>query len=155
VKEGIVLISNKGVFSLSAKKEVQAINWTVFVLFVLAGLGLAGNTFGSLRNSTSEELDRMQSRIEIQWYQEMWVFAVILGFCTLLLVVFWKRLFPHNVPLAIIMGGFWFEFLFQVTVTGWAGLVGLVGLAVAIAAGLIMMFVYALGERRWNLRGSR
>jgi hypothetical protein len=143
------------VFSLSAKKEVQAINWSVFGILVFAGLVLAINTFGSLRNATAEELDRMQSRIEIRWDQEMWVFALILVFCTLLLIVFWKRLFPHNVPLAIIMGGFWFQFLFQVTVTGWAGLVGMVGLAVAIAAGLIMMLVYALGERKWNLRGSR
>jgi hypothetical protein len=143
------------VFSLSAKKEVQAINWSVFGILVFAGLVLAINTFGSLRNATAEELDRMQSRIEIRWDQEMWVFALILGFFTLLLIVFWKRLFPHNVPLAIIMGGFWFQFLFQVTVTGWAGLVGMVGLAVAIAAGLIMMLVYALGERKWNLRGSR
>jgi hypothetical protein len=143
------------VFSLSAKKEVQAINWSVFGILVFAGLVLAINTFGSMRNATAEELDRMQSRIEIRWDQEMWVFALILGFCTLLLIVFWKRLFPHNVPLAIIMGGFWFQFLFQVTVTGWAGLVGMVGLAVAIAAGLIMMLVYALGERKWNLRGSR
>jgi hypothetical protein len=143
------------VFSLSTKKEVQAINWSVFGILVFAGLVLAINTFGSLRNATAEELDRMQSRIEIRWDQEMWVFALILGFCTLLLIVFWKRLFPHNVPLAIIMGGFWFQFLFQVTVTGWAGLVGMVGLAVAIAAGLIMMLVYAVGERKWNLRGSR
>jgi hypothetical protein len=143
------------VFSLSAKKEVQAINWSVFGILVFAGLVLAINTFGSLRNATAEELDRMQSRIEIRWDQEMWVFALILVFCTLLLIVFWKRLFPHNVPLAIIMGGFWFQFLFQVTVTGWAGLVGMVGLAVAIAAGLIMMLVYALGERKWKLRGSR
>jgi hypothetical protein len=143
------------VFSLSAKKEVQAINWSVFGILVFAGLVLAINTFGSLRNATAEELDRMQSRIEIRWDQEMWVFALILGFCTLLLIVVWKRLFPHNVPLAIIMGGFWFQFLFQVTVTGWAGLVGMVGLAVAIAAGLIMMLVYALGERKWKLRGSR
>lgn len=142
-------------FSLSAKKEVQAINWSVFGILVFAGLVLAINTFGSMRNATAEELDRMQSRIEIRWDQEMWVFALILGFCTLLLIVFWKRLFPHNVPLAIIMGGFWFQFLFQVTVTGWAGLVGMVGLAVAIAAGLIMMLVYALGARKWNLRGSR
>jgi hypothetical protein len=145
----------KGGDHLSRKKTVQAFNWTVFGLLVLAGLVLAGDTYGSLMNATADELDGMQSRIENRWTQELWVFAGILGVCTLLLVVLWKRLFPHNVPLAIILGGFWFEFLFQATVTGWAGLVGLVGLAVAVGIGVIMMLVYAVGEKWWRLREHR
>jgi hypothetical protein len=140
---------------LNRKKTVQAFNWTVFGLMVLAGLVLAGDTYGSLMNATPDELDGMQSRIENRWNQDMLVFAGILGVCTLLLVALWKKLFPHNVPLAIILGGFWFEFLFQVTVTGWAGLVGLVGLAVAVVVGVMMMLVYAVGEKWWRLREHR
>lgn len=138
---------------MSAKKEVQTINWTVLALFVLAGMVFAGNTFGSMMNATPDAYDGMQSRIEIRWDQELMVFAVILGLCTVLLGILWKRLFPHNVPLAIILGGFWFFLLFQVTVVGWAGLAGILGLVVAVGAGVIMMVVYALGERRWRLRG--
>ncbi|XXM73274.1 hypothetical protein ACQ0QQ_05110 [Lysinibacillus sphaericus] len=139
---------------MSAKKTAQSVNWTVFGLMVLCGMVLAGETFGSLRNAASEELDEMQSSIVNRWDQDLSVFAVILGFFTLLLIVLWKRLFPYNVPLAIILGGFGFELLFQATVRGWAGLAGLVGLAVALVVGMLMILVYAIGEKWWRVRGS-
>ncbi|QWC23456.1 hypothetical protein KJK41_03530 [Bacillus haikouensis] len=137
---------------MSAKKTAQSVNWTVLGLLILCGLVFAGSTFGSLMNATPDELDGMQSRIENRWNQDLWVFAGIVGACTLMLIVLWKRLFPYNVPLAIILGGFGFELLFQATVTGWAGLAGLIGLAVALVVGVLMILVYAVGEKWWRVR---
>ncbi|MCA1054413.1 hypothetical protein LCM10_05400 [Rossellomorea aquimaris] len=139
---------------MNAKKEVQTINWTVLVIVVLAGMVSAGNTFGSLSTASSEELAEMQSRIDISFGIGGIIFALVLIGLTSTVVACWKRLFPYNAPLAIVLGGITFAFIFTITIVGWARLVGFVGSAIAIIIGVIMMLIYALGERRWKLRGK-
>jgi hypothetical protein len=137
---------------MSAKKEVQTINWTMLGLLALAGFVSAVSTLSNLKNMTPEQETEGQSRFQVQWEQPETIFAVVLGSITLLLILGWKRLFPYNVPLAMIVGGVWYAFLFQVTTIGWAGLIGFVGLLIAVVVGLLMMIIYSLGARKWGLR---
>ncbi|MCA1060097.1 hypothetical protein LCL96_14255 [Rossellomorea aquimaris] len=137
---------------MSAKKEIQTINWTMLGVLALAGLVSAGRALGGLKNMTLEEETQGQTSYEIQWEQPEIMFAVVLGGITLLLLFFWKRLFPYNVPCAMVVGGAWYAFLFQVTTVGWARLIGFMGFFIAVAVGLVMMMIYAFGARKWGLR---
>ncbi|KPL60462.1 hypothetical protein [Rossellomorea vietnamensis] len=137
---------------MNGRKEVQTINWTLFGVLTLAGLVSAGRTLTNLKNMTPEQEAEGQSRFQVQWEQPETIFALILGCITLLLILGWKRLFPYNVPLAMIVGGICYAFLFQVTTVGWAGLIGFVGLLIAMVAGLLMIIIYAFGARKWGLR---
>ncbi|PFA66709.1 RND transporter [Bacillus sp. AFS015802] len=137
---------------MNVRKEVQTINWTLFGVMTLAGLVSAGSTLTKLKNLTPEQETEGQSRFRVQWEQPETILALILGSITLLLILGWKKLFPFNVPLAMIVGGVWYAFLFQVTTVGWAGLIGFVGLLIAMVAGLLMIIIYAFGARKWGLR---
>jgi hypothetical protein len=140
---------------MSAKREVQSINWVVFTLFSLAALVSVVNTFSSLRNLTAEQEREGQSSLKISWEQGDTIFACMLGVLIALLIVRWKWLFPHNVPLTVIIGGIFYAFLFQVTTAGWVGLIGFIGFLICAVAGIIMMLIYALGEKYWRLRAHK
>jgi hypothetical protein len=137
---------------VGAKREVQTINWVIFTLFSLAALVSAGSTFSSLRSLTHEQEREGQSSLSIHWEQGDTIFACMLGVLITLMIMRWKWLFPHNVPLTVIMGGICYAFLFQVTTAGWVGLMGFIGFLIAAVAGIIMMLIYALGEKHWRLR---
>ncbi|MCC5803933.1 RND transporter [Rossellomorea vietnamensis] len=140
---------------MNARKEVQTINWTLFGVMTLAGLVSAGSTLTKLKNLTPEQETEGQSRFRVHWEQPETILALILGCIILLLIHGWKKLFPFNVPFAMIVGGVWYAFLFQVTTVGWAGLIGFVGLLIAMVAGLLMIIIYAFGARKWGLRRHR
>ncbi|MEI5909262.1 hypothetical protein WAK64_19610 [Bacillus spongiae] len=124
------------------KKQLQKINWVVFatlvVIFVLFSYNQTINTV------TSSSLDGPQSRIDFGMSGFSTSFLIILLFLSALLVIGWKRLFPFNVPIAIVLLGFYFQFLFIIFTTGWIGFAGTFILAICVAVSLIMIISYAI-----------
>jgi hypothetical protein len=126
------------------KKRFQKINWIVFVIVVLLGIFSAYLALIELdRLAASPKGDEEQSRREFQWGPSYTKMGMVLLFITALLALGWKRLFPFNVPLAILLLGFYYEFFFIVFTTGWVGLQGFLGLATAVLIALIMIISYA------------
>jgi hypothetical protein len=70
---------------------------------------------------------------------------------TAILAIGWKRVFPFNGPLAIILFGFYFEVFFIFFTRGWIGFMGVFGLAIAVIIALIMMVSYVTYLRFYNL----
>jgi hypothetical protein len=131
--------------TLRHKKTFQKINWIVFGILAVLGIFFAFSAFEELnRLANSPRGDEAQSRKEFQWGPSYEKAGMVFLFITALLALCWKRLFPFNVPLAIILLGFYYEFFFVVFTTGWVGLLGILGLALGILAGLIMIISYTI-----------
>ncbi|WP_456270944.1 RND transporter [Bacillus sp. AK031] len=127
------------------KKQFRMINWIVFGVIVLIGSLLAFEALEELdRIANSPRGDEAQSRIDFRWDTGTSRLGMLLLFLTALLAIGWKRVFPFNVPLAIILFGFCYFLFFMVFTTGWVGLIGIIGLGAALAIAIIMIISYAI-----------
>src|SRR5690606_17065024 len=59
-----------------------------------------------------------------------------------------KRLFPFNVPIAIILVGFCYMLFFLTFTIGWIGALGMFGFLIAFLIGVVLMISYAVSNRR-------
>ncbi|WP_245864218.1 hypothetical protein [Fredinandcohnia onubensis] len=59
----------------------------------------------------------------------------------------WKRLFPFNVPIAIILLGFCYFLFFLIFTTGWVGFQGMFGFFIAFLLGVILIIFYTVVNR--------
>lgn len=100
-------------------------------------------TFPGLINMSNDARVASQSRIEVDWNKENINFGIILLFFSTLLNVFWKQLFPFNVPVSLIIIGLFYELIFLVYFSGWVGIQGVIGLAIAFLTGSAMLIIYS------------
>jgi hypothetical protein len=88
-----------------------------------------------------------QSRAEFRWGSiQMFILIAILIY-SVLLAKEWKRLFPFNVPIAIILLGFCYVFFFLTFTTGWVDFQGMFGFFIALLLGLILIISYTIVNR--------
>lgn len=119
------------------KDAPKTINWLVFTFLILIGV-ITG--FSSMMG-----LDQApQSRFDFSWDSTLAIITVTLFIFSIALGIGWKRLFPFNVPIALMIIGGWYFFIFITFVTGWVGILGMIGLAIGFAAGLLLIILHSV-----------
>ncbi|WP_421378161.1 RND transporter [Bacillus salacetis] len=137
--------SNEREMSMNHKKNLQKFNWIVFGLLIIISLFVISEAFEELKQlAESDQADSAQSRRAFRWDSAHTTFGLVLLFFTVLLTIGWKRLFPFNVPIAIILYGFYYELFFMTYTVGWVGLIGTLGLAICGVTGILLIISYAL-----------
>lgn len=131
---------------MSSKDYLKAINWTIFILVVFTAIITASITMYNLLNIPAFGEDA-QSRAEFRWGSIQMFTAIALLICSVLLAKGWKRLFPFNVPIAIILVGFCYVLFFLTFTTGWVGFQGMFGFFIAILIGVILSISYSIFNR--------
>lgn len=131
---------------MSSKVYLKAINWTIFILVVLIAIITASITMYNLLNIHAFGEDA-QSRVEFRWGSIQMFTAMALLISSVLLAKGWKRLFPFNVPIAIILVGFCYVLFFLTFTTGWVGFQGTFGFFIAILIGMILSISYSIFNR--------
>ena len=126
------------------ERRIKIINWSVFLIFLVVGIVTIFVTFLDLVNMSNDAKITSQSRIEFDWNEENRIFGIILLILSILLILFWKRLFPFNVPVALIIMGLFYELFSLVYFSGWVGIQGVIGLAIATLTGSVMLIIYFL-----------
>ncbi|MEH7226092.1 RND transporter [Bacillus sp. JJ1566] len=125
------------------KDYLKAINWTIFILVILTAVITAWITLYDLNNTPAIGEDA-QSRAGFRWGS----LHIIISFAILILSIFlalgWKRLFPYNVPVAIILAGFCYVLVFLSFTIGWVGIQGMLGFFVAFLIGVILIISYSI-----------
>ncbi|MBM7587998.1 membrane-bound ClpP family serine protease [Bacillus pakistanensis] len=114
----------------------KALNWTVFTILVL---------FGLIGLSEMSGLDQVeQSTLTFRWNTiNTFLLCVFVPFF-LLLMLGWKRMFPYNVPLALILLGVLYALIFLTFTRGWVGLVGLMGFFIALVAAIGLVIFHTI-----------
>lgn len=125
------------------KNILKTINWVTFAIIVLVGIVTAATTLHDL-NTVPAYGEDAQSRAEFRWGSLHTIMSVTILFCSSLLALGWKRLFPFNVPIAIIITGFCFALFFLTFTVGWVSLVGIFGLFAALLMGIILIVSYSV-----------
>ncbi|WP_144510104.1 RND transporter [Bacillus sp. FJAT-22090] len=136
------------------KNILKTINWVAFATIVLAGIVTALITLYDLNTQTIYG-EEGQSRAGIRWGFLHTIISVVILFMSSFLALGWKRLFPFNVPIAIIIAGFYYVLFFLTFTIGWVGFLGIFGFFIAflIGVGLIVSYlVLYLLERRKNTK---
>jgi hypothetical protein len=127
------------------KERLRTINWFIFGIVFILGLMVISQTFQELTNlANSPAGEDAQSRKDFRWDSASTVLLAILLSLTTLLLLLWKRIFPFNVPVALILLGFYNLLFFMTFTTGWVGLAGVLGLAAAVLIGIIMIIAYSI-----------
>lgn len=128
------------------KSNLKTVNSFIFLFFVLIGIITIVITLLDLNNfnAATEPLDGQQSRAEFRWSSIHTMITAILLIFSAFLAIGWKRLFPFNVPLALIIAGFYYELFFLTFTVGWVGIQGMVGLLVALLTGLILIIFHSV-----------
>ncbi|WP_430786800.1 RND transporter [Virgibacillus flavescens] len=126
------------------KKRIKKVNWSLFSIYLVLGVLTAIVSYLDLSNASQAEMTRSQSRIEFGWNDASRNLGLFLLLFSVLLIIYWKKLFPFNVPIAIILMGFYFELFFLVYFTGWVGIQGALGLIIALLTGIIMIIIYGI-----------
>jgi hypothetical protein len=131
---------------MSSKDYLKAINWTIFILVVLTAIITASITMYNLLNIPAFGEDA-QSRAEFRWGSIQTFTVIALLISSVLLAKRWKRLFPFNVPIAIILVGFCYVLFFLTFTTGWVGFQGMFGFFIAFLLGMILSISYTIFNR--------
>ncbi|SDN63134.1 RND transporter [Alkalicoccus daliensis] len=122
---------------------LKNINWSVFIIALLLAIITAGMTMYDLNTSTAVG-EAAQSRTAFRWGSLNVITAVIIVAMITFLAVAWKRIFPFNVPIAIILLGFCYQLFFNTFTIGWVGMLGMLGLFVAFLTGIILIVSYSV-----------
>jgi putative Mn2+ efflux pump MntP len=130
---------------LQRNKKFQKVNWIVFAIIVLMGLILISEASEGVKNlSNSQAEDAEQSRMEFRWNTANSTLGIVLLFLSVVLALVWKRTFPFNVPLAIILLGFGYQLYFMTYTVGWVGILGDIGLMISILVAITMIISYTV-----------
>ncbi|ARF18660.1 RND transporter [Sporosarcina ureae] len=125
------------------KTNLKTINWSIFILVVLTAVITAILTLYDLYNTPSFG-EAAQSRAEFRWGSLHIIILIIILVISVPLAIGWKRLFPFNIPIAIILVGFCYELFFLTFTTGWVGFLGTFGLLFAFLIGMILIISYLI-----------
>ncbi|WP_226579732.1 hypothetical protein [Halobacillus litoralis] len=120
-------------------KKIKAVNWTCFILFITAALGSMTSTFKTLPQDTVEA----ESRFHFSWGAVHTLTSILLLVALSIIITRWKKFFPFNIPLVIIVCGFIYAGIFLTFTTGWVGIQGLIGLMIGLFTGGLMILGYS------------
>jgi hypothetical protein len=116
---------------------LKKVNTYLFLCLVALAIGMIGFSLYSLL-VPSDAPDAAQSKLLFWW--SMWhtliLFALVV--LSLFLYKFWDRFFLFNVPLAIVLLGFYFFFPFVTFMGGWISFVGFYGLIFALTTAILL-----------------
>lgn len=132
------------------KNKLQAINWIIFTIVLLTAVITAFTTMYDL-NNTPAFGEEAQSRAGFRWGTLHIIFLIAILIISVFLATGWKRLFPFNVPVAIILVGFCYVLFFLTFTIGWVGIQGMLGFFIAFLIGMILIGCYSISflmERR-------
>ncbi|MFS0823247.1 RND transporter [Bacillus sp. 1P02SD] len=139
------------------KKEfMKAINWTIFILVVFTAVITAYITLYDLNHPPAFGEDA-QSRAGFRWGSLHIFISIAILIISAFLAIGWKRLFPLNVPIAIILVGFCYILFFLTFTIGWVGAVGMLGFLIAFLVGMVLIISYSVAnliERRKSINNS-
>jgi hypothetical protein len=135
------------------KSNLKAINWTIFIMVVLTAVITAFTTIYDLYHTPAFGEDA-QSRVGFRWGTLHMIFLLAILIISVFLATGWKRLFPFNVPIAIILVGFCYVLFFLTFTIGWVGIQGMLGFFIAFLIGMILIGSYSISllikRRRTN-----
>jgi hypothetical protein len=132
------------------KNNLKTINWSIFIIVLLTAIITAIITLYDLYNTPAFGEDA-QSRAGFRWGTLHIIIAVAILVISVFLTKGWKRLFPFNIPVAIILVGFCYVLFFLTFTIGWVSIQGMLGFFVAFLIGVILISsysIYFLIERR-------
>lgn len=121
----------------------KKINWTVFFIILFLGIFTAVIIFNDL-NTQITFGEEGQSRVAFRWGILHTIILIIILISSLCLSIVWKRIFPFNVPIAIIIIGLCYELIFLTFTIGWVGFNGTFGFFIALVIGVILIVSYLL-----------
>lgn len=125
------------------KTNLKTINWSIFILVVLTAVITAILTLYDLYNTPAFG-EAAQSRAEFRWGALHIIILIVILVISVPLAISWKRLFPFNIPIAIILVGFCYELFFLTFTTGWVGFQGTFGFLIAFLIGMILIICYLI-----------
>ena len=121
------------------------INWVTFAIIILVGVVTATITLYDLNSTTHTTLgDESQSRAEFRWGFLHTIISVAIILISSFLALGWKRLFPFNVPIAIIIAGLCYVLFFLTFTIGWVRFLGIFGFFIALLIGGILIVSYSV-----------
>jgi hypothetical protein len=139
------------------KKQLKMINWVIFILVISVGVVTAILTLYELNTRPHTTFgEEAQSRIEFRWGLLHTIISIAILVISTSLAIGWKRLFPFNVPIAIIMAGFCYVLFFLTFTVGWVGIQGMIGFFIAFLIGMILIISYSVSnliERSKTIKG--
>ncbi|WP_027963758.1 hypothetical protein [Halalkalibacillus halophilus] len=125
------------------QNNFKNINWTIFSILLFVGamflVYTIYNLYSTAHITTGEEA---QSRAGLRWGFLHTIIAFIIVLLSSYLALGWKRIFPFNVPIAIIIAGLSYMLLFLTFTIGWIGMLGMMGFLVSFLIGLVLMVSY-------------
>lgn len=126
----------------------QQMNWTLIVLLAVSAVWSILSTFNELAHPSAEDLagDGPQSRLLPFFGPDQMAGLVILAALAGLLVWKWKRLFPFNGPLALVLGGIIYAWIFFTFTIGWVRMMGIFGFLLAAGIGFLLVLIYGLSS---------
>jgi len=125
------------------KTNLKTINWVTFITVLLVGVVTAAITLYDLNTHTTYG-EEGQSRAEFRWGFLHTTISVAILIISSFLALGWKRLFPFNVPIAIIIVGFCYVLFFLTFTIGWVGFLGIFGFFIAFLIGVILIVSYSV-----------
>ncbi len=129
------------------KTNLKTLNWAIFTTIVLVGVVTAAITLYGLNSTTHTTFgDEAQSRAEFRWGLLHTIISVAILFISSFLALGWKRLFPFNVPIAIIIAGFCYVLFFLTFTVGWVAIQGIIGFFIAFLIGVILIVSYSVSN---------
>ncbi|MEH7380196.1 RND transporter [Bacillus sp. JJ1533] len=130
---------------MNKKDYMRAINWTIFILVILMAVITSYTTLYDLNHQPSLVEDAGSS-IGFRWGSLHIIISIVILISSALLAKGWKRLFPYNVPIAIILVGFCYVFFLTFTI-GWVGALGMLGFVIAFLIGVILIKSYSVANQ--------
>lgn len=129
---------------LRSEKIFQKTNWIIFIILVLIGIVTAAITMIDLNSSAHAVGEAAQSRLQFRWGSLHLFLTIGILISLVFIIVGWKRLFPFNVPLTIIILGISYFLFFLTFTVGWVGIQGILGLMLALVVAMILIVSYSI-----------
>ncbi|MGY4690708.1 RND transporter [Salibacterium sp. K-3] len=127
------------------KHSLKTINWIIFIIVLLTAIFTAKSTLGDLYNTPVPAFgEEAQSRPAFRWGTLHIIISAAILTLSVFLAIGWKRIFPFNVPVAIILTGLCYALSFLTFTIGWGGLQGIFGFFIALIIGVILIISYSI-----------
>jgi hypothetical protein len=135
-------------------ETLKKVNKYIFLFLVVLAVAVIGFSVYSLL-IPSDAPDAGQSKLGFGWTMFHTIFLLSLLILSFLLYKFWNKFFLANIPLAIVLLGFYFFFIIITIMTGWTFLLALSGAIFALICAICLMignYVYVLID---DYRGAK
>lgn len=116
------------------------ISWAIYYGLLAFGVITACITFYELSLPVTEVMgDEGQSRMEIRWGSMHMYWGIGILMLTGLLAVSYQRVKPFHVAFILILSGAAYFLFFMTFTVGWVGFQGMLGFAIAVIVGVILI----------------